>query len=85
MEKQIYYLVVIITLLNLNSIYSMENNIKPEPKPDSIKSKYIPTLYAGVSPILEKKSKEYVKKELIKKYSNLTGKKNKSYGTIEGE
>jgi len=85
MGKQIYYLVVVIILLNLNSIYSMENNIKPQPKPANLKSNYIADVYAGVSPILEKKSKEYVKKELKKKYSNLQGKKNKSYGTIQGE
>ena len=54
----------------------MGNTIKPEPKPNSIKSNYIADIYAGVSPILEKKSKEYVKSELKKKYSNLQGKKN---------
>lgn len=83
MERQIYYLVIIIILLNLN--IKMENNIKPKPKPANLKSNYIADVYAGVSPILEKESKEYVKKELKKKYSNLTGKKNKTYGTIEGE
>ena len=60
-------------------------NIKPEPKPANLKSNYIADVYAGVSPILEKESKEYVKKELNKKYSNLQGKKNKQYGIIEGE
>ena len=84
MGKQIYYLVVVIILLNLN-LKAMENNIAPKPKPANLKSNYIADVYAGVSPILEKKSKEYVKKELKKKYSNLQGKKNKSYGTIQGE
>lgn len=83
MGKQIYYLVIIIILLNLN--IKMEKNIVPKPKPADLKSNYIPDIYAGVSPILEKKSKEYVKKELKKKYSNLQGKKNKQYGIIKGE
>lgn len=84
MVKQIYCLVLIIFLLNLNS-FAMDKNIKPEPKPQSLKSAYIPELYAGVSPILEKKSREYVKKELNKKYSNSFLGKNKKYGTIQGE
>lgn len=82
MVKQIYYLVAITFLLNHSA---MGNTVKPEPKPNSMKSNYIADIYAGVSPILEKKSKEYVKSELNKKYSNLTGKKNKKYGTIQGE
>jgi len=82
MGKQIYYLVIITFLLNHSA---MGNTIKPEPKPNSMKSNYIADIYAGVSPILEKKSKEYVKSELKKKYSNLQGKKNKQYGIIKGE
>ena len=83
MGKQIYYLVIIIILLNLN--IKMENNIAPKPKPANLKSNYIADVYAGTSQILEKESKEYVKSELKKKYSNLQGKKIKLYGIIEGE
>lgn len=83
MAKQIYYLVMITSLLNLNAMG--ENNIKPQPKPESMQSNYIAEVYAGVSPILEKESKAYVKKELKKKYTNLSGKKNKKYGIIKGE
>jgi len=83
MARQIYCLVIITFHLNLNAMG--DNNIKPEPKPESMKSNYIPEIYAGVSPILEKESKAYVKKELKKKYTNLTGKKNKKYGIIKGD
>lgn len=59
--------------------------IEPKAKPDSFKAEKIKESLDTLKKYKNLLEDDYVKKELEKKYSNLMGKKNKTYGLIKGE